>query len=121
MMSRLTFLQFSSIQHKLWGGFGVILLILAVVVVKTLFSVSDSRKKIDLVVQEIQPTLILSLELINKLNATSTSLGFYLLTKEKQHQIAYQQSLQALDSKLTELKNTPVAFLTSKNKFVHNK
>ncbi|KPJ90235.1 MAG: hypothetical protein AMJ53_14340 [Gammaproteobacteria bacterium SG8_11] len=109
MISQLNILKFTSIQHKLWGGFAVILAILALVVVKTLFSVSDSREKIDVVVQEIQPTLILSLELINKLNATSTSLGFYLLTKEKQHQIAYQQSLQALDSKLTELKNTPVA------------
>jgi methyl-accepting chemotaxis protein len=109
MMSRLNFFKFTSIQHKLWGGFAVILLILALVVVKTLFSVSDSREKIDVVVQEIQPTLILSLELINKLNATSTSLGFYLLTKEKQHQLAYQQYLQALDSKLVELKNTPVA------------
>lgn len=103
------FLKFTSIQHKLWGGFAVILLILALVVVKTLFSVSDSREKINVVVQEIQPTLILSLELINKLNATSTSLGFYLLTKEKQHQLAYQQYLQALDTKLDELKATPVA------------
>jgi methyl-accepting chemotaxis protein len=109
MVSPLKFLKFTTIQHKLWGGFGVILLILAMVVVKTLFSVSDSREKIDLVVQEIQPTLILSLELINKLNETSTSLGFYLLTKEKQHQHSYQQSLQALDAKLTELKSTPVA------------
>jgi methyl-accepting chemotaxis protein len=109
MVSRLNFLKFTTIQHKLWGGFGVILLILAMVVVKTLFSVSDSREKIDLVVQEIQPTLILSLELINKLNETSTSLGFYLLTKEKQHQQSYQQSLQALDAKLAELKSTPVS------------
>ncbi len=103
------FLKFTSIQHKLWGGFAVILLILALVVVKTLFSVSDSREKINVVVQEIQPTLILSLELINKLNATSTSLGFYLLTKEKQHQLSYQQYLQTLDTKLDELKATPVA------------
>lgn len=109
MVSPLNFFKFTTIQHKLWGGFGVILLILAMVVVRTLFSVSDSREKIDLVVQEIQPTLILSLELINKLNETSTSLGFYLLTKEKQHQHSYQQSLQALDAKLTELKSTPVA------------
>ncbi|MCG6970397.1 MAG: methyl-accepting chemotaxis protein [Gammaproteobacteria bacterium] len=109
MFSRLNFFKFTTIQHKLWGGFGVILLILAMVVVKTLFSVSDSRAKIDLVVQEIQPTLILSLELINKLNATSTSLGFYLLTKEKQHQQSYLQSLHALDAKLGELKATPVA------------
>ncbi|MGD8592133.1 MAG: methyl-accepting chemotaxis protein [Gammaproteobacteria bacterium] len=108
MISRLNFLKFISIQHKLWGGFAVILLILALVVVKTLFSVSESREKIDVVVQEIQPTLIHSLELINKLNATSTSLGFYLLTKEKQHQLAYQQHLHALDSKLNELKATPV-------------
>lgn len=109
MMSLLNFFRFTSIQHKLWGGFAAILLILAWVVVKTLFSVSDSQEKIDLVVQDIQPTLILSLELISRLNATSTSLGFYLLTKEKQHKQAYQQNLQALDSKLQELKTTPVA------------
>lgn len=102
-------LKFATIQQKLWGGFAVILLILALVAVRTLFSVADSREKIDTVVEDIQPTLILSLELLNKLNETSTSLGFYLLTKEPQHKQAYQQYLRDLSAKLDELKNTRVA------------
>ena len=108
-MLPINLLKFATIQQKLWGGFAIILLILAMVVVRTLFSVADSREKIDTMVEDIQPTLILSLELLNKLNETSTSLGFYLLTKEPQHKQAYQQHLQDLSDKLDELKNTPVA------------
>lgn len=74
-----------SITHKLWGGFAVILTLLAVVVTNTLFSLADIKEKIDSMTMEVQPTLIASMELMTELKEAASSLGFFLLTKEKAH------------------------------------
>jgi methyl-accepting chemotaxis protein len=98
-----------SISHKLWGGFAIILTLLAVVVVNTLFSLSHTKEKVDVVANEVQPTLIASMELMTELKETAAYLGFYLLTKEEFHKTNYHNHLTAIDEKLQALENTPVA------------
>ena len=98
-----------SISHKLWGGFAIILTLLAVVVVNTLFSLSHTKEKVDVVANEVQPTLIASMELMTELKETAAYLGFYLLTKEEFHKTNYHDHLTAIDEKLQALENTPVA------------
>ncbi|WP_455203388.1 methyl-accepting chemotaxis protein [Kaarinaea lacus] len=101
--------SFATIQQKLWGGFALVLVLLVIVVAKTLFSLADTREKVDTMAMEIQPTLIASMELKNKLKETTSSLGFFLLTKEEQHKSAYQNQLAELDGLLVQLKESPVA------------
>lgn len=98
-----------SISQKLWGGFAIILTLLAVVVVNTLFSLSHTKEKVDVVANEVQPTLIASMELMTELKETAAYLGFYLLTKEEFHKTNYHDHLTAIDEKLQALENTPVA------------
>ena len=107
-----------SISQKLWGGFAIILTLLAVVVVNTLFSLSHTKEKVDVVANEVQPTLIASMELMTELKETAAYLGFYLLTKEEFHKTNYHDHLTAIDEKLQALENTPVAKKTTETQAI---
>jgi len=98
-----------SISHKLWGGFAIVLTVLAVVVGNTLFSLASIEKKASMVTEEVQPTLILSMELMTELKEAASFLGFFLLTKEENHKNNYHLHLLSIDEKLQALKATPVA------------
>ena len=101
------FLSRYSITQKLWGGFAVILAILAVVVGITLISLADTRSKVSSVTRDIQPTLLASMSLKNALDEASTALGFYMLTNEEAHKNTYLKSLQQVDSALQALSSIP--------------
>lgn len=98
-----------SISHKLWGGFAIVLTVLAVVVGNTLFSLASIKEKAATVTEEVQPTLIASMELMTELKEASSFMGFFLLTKEESHKTSYHNHLIRIDEKLQILKDTPVA------------
>jgi len=79
------YIQSLTISTKLWFGFGLILCTLTISSVITLASLSEVEKRVDEVIQERQPTLTLTKDLTASLKVTASSLGFYLLTKEKLH------------------------------------
>ncbi|MCU7804422.1 MAG: CZB domain-containing protein [Candidatus Thiodiazotropha sp. (ex Lucinoma borealis)] len=81
----MTILKSLSIRTKLWFGFGLILCILSLSSVITLASLSEVEKRVDEVVQERQPTVMLTKDLATSLKQAAGSLGFYLLTKETRH------------------------------------
>lgn len=93
-----------TIKHKLWSGFGVILLILAIVAVTVLTSVKTTQKGLNNVVQEVQPAAFLANELSNNLEISAQSLGFYLLSKEESAKKDYLNNLDAVDKTFTKLK-----------------
>ncbi|WP_455204180.1 methyl-accepting chemotaxis protein [Kaarinaea lacus] len=103
----LIFCKFS-IRQKLWGGFALLLMVLVVVAWNTLSSLSATKEKVDDVTQDLQPALIAAMQLRNELKETTTSLGFFLLTKEKDHQQSYQQSLAKLDESNAHLNSLPI-------------
>lgn len=98
-----------SISHKLWGGFAIVLTVLVVVVGNTLFSLASIKEKAATVTEEVQPTLIASMELMTELKEAAATLGFFLLTKEDTHKTNYHNHLTKIDEKLQALKDTPVA------------
>jgi methyl-accepting chemotaxis protein len=98
------FLSAISITHKLWGGFALMLLILAVVVSNTLVSLADTQDKVNAVTQKIQPTLMASIALKDTLKESSNALGFYMMTKEPVHKDAYLKYLGQLDGAVQALK-----------------
>jgi methyl-accepting chemotaxis protein len=98
------FLCAISITHKLWAGFGLLLLILAAVVSNTLLSLADTQDKVNTVTQKIQPTLMASIALKDTLKEASNALGFYMMTKESVHKDAYLKYLGELDGAVEVLK-----------------
>ena len=98
-----------SIRYRMWGGFALILVILAIVVVNTLLSMSTTEQRVAVMTRDIQPTLIASMDLKAAIKDATTSLGFYLLTKQPQHKQAYLENLGRLDKALQALQQTPVA------------
>jgi len=97
-----------SVKQKVWGGFGLMLGILVAVSLSAFLSLTSIRGTVGSVVNEAQPMVITSMELMDRLNQASGSLGFYLLSKEESHKTAYQDSLAKTFETLDQLKNLPL-------------
>ncbi len=96
-----------TIRMKLWIGFGLILAILSLSSAITLFSLDQVGANVNDVVKERQPTLILAKDLATSLKQAAGSLGFFLLTKESQHQEAYDHQLAQAEKTLQQLAAMP--------------
>ncbi|MBD3671717.1 MAG: methyl-accepting chemotaxis protein [Gammaproteobacteria bacterium] len=93
------------IKHKIWGGFGIIMLVLVVVVSETLYSVTKAEKTVDEVVDNAQPMVLASMELSAELAKSNQALGFYLLSKEEEHKNAYLGSLAKIEDIFSSMKS----------------
>lgn len=96
------FSQFS-IRQKLWGGFGLLLAVLTLVSSIAFFSLASVQKDMSVVIDDIQPSVIASMELTGALNQATSSLGFFLLSGETVHRENYQAALKHVDSMVAEL------------------
>lgn len=92
-----------TIRQKLWGGFGLLLSVLCLVALIAFFSLDGVQKEMGEVVDEIQPTVMASMELTGHLNQATTSLGFFLLSGESVHREHYQAALQRVDAAMQSL------------------
>lgn len=96
------FTQFS-IRQKLWGGFGLLLGVLTLVSSIAFFSLSGVQNEMAVVVDEMQPAVINSMELTSGLNQATSSLGFFLLSGEEVHRENYQAALTRVDGAVDKL------------------
>lgn len=92
-----------SIRKKIWGGFGVILLILVVVAMTSALSLSKTEKSVDQVVNHIQPMVLSSNELTSSLNEASAALGYFMLTKEQSFWGDYEKGIEKVDLIINQL------------------
>ena len=95
-----------SIRNKIWGGFGLVLIILVVVAMSAALSLSKTESSVDNVVNKVQPMVLLSNDLTSTLNEASGALGYYMLTKEQAYWRDYEEGLSKTDiviKQLTEL------------------
>jgi len=100
---KLEFLSRLSIRSKVWGGFGVLLaLIVAVSTVswRSLFQIEDEFSR---VVEEVQPTMLASQALSRSLAQASAALGVYLLTEEDTSRVKYGESLEQVNTAMSNL------------------
>jgi len=95
-----------SVRFKMYVGFGVILAILVVIVGISLNSISKTQKQIKTIVSDVQPILIASSTLEAAVKQAATSLGFYLLSNDKNQELNYSQDLKKITSAYTQLKKT---------------
>jgi len=95
-----------SVKQKLYGGFAIILAILAIIVAVSLSSINETSTKVKTVTTEIQPTLIASSTLETAVQKGTASLGMFLLSNDNDHKIQYKNSLVKISEALIVLKNT---------------
>lgn len=106
-----------TIRQKLWGGSVLMISIMVLTVVVTYFNTSETQRKVSHLSNEIQPAYVAAMNLNNQIKQASTSMGFYLLTKEELHKKNYENYLSAIDRATIDFKNTSYA---RKNDFTKN-
>lgn len=92
-----------SIRSKIWGGFGLIQLILAVVAMTAALGLSKTENSVDNVVNRIQPMVLASNDLTSTLNEASGALGYYMLTKDQSFWRTYEEGIQKADTVMQDL------------------
>ena len=92
-----------SIHQKLWGGFGLLLAVLTLVSCIAFFSLRGVQQEMGVVVDDVQPTMIASMELTSGLNQATSSLGFFLLSGEEVHHDNYRTALERVDRSVAAL------------------
>ncbi|MFK5913484.1 MAG: methyl-accepting chemotaxis protein [Woeseiaceae bacterium] len=92
-----------SIKNKIWGGFGIILIILAAVATTAAISLTKTESSVDNVVNKSQPMVLTSNNLTSTLNLASGSLGYYMLTKDQSFWKTYEEEIQNVDKIMNEL------------------
>ncbi|RDH81734.1 MAG: hypothetical protein DIZ77_13210 [endosymbiont of Seepiophila jonesi] len=101
------FLSNMRISHKILIGFAVVLVVLVASSGLTLFSLQKVRHAVFDVVEERQPTALLSAELATQLHDAYGVLGFYLLSKEQTHLKSFEQKMSAVTATLQNLGALP--------------
>lgn len=92
-----------SIRHKIWAGFGGLLVLLVTVGIITYVSLNANERKVVNLVENIQPTVVASMQLVNQMDRASAALGFYLLSKEEVHKQDYIASLKNISKSIDAL------------------
>jgi len=86
-----------------WFGFSGLLFLFLTVGVITFISLSSNEHKVVHLVEEVQPTVVLSMQLVDQMDRASASLGFYLLSKEEIHKNDYINSLKHINESINKL------------------
>ncbi len=119
---KLRFLSDLPVRLKVWGSFGILLALMVVLSAVSWRSLSQVSDDLSLVVEELQPTMLASLDLSQSLAQAAAALGLYLLAEEDGNRVAYGESLQAVDAAMSRLEQLlqerPDASLQSLHKLV---
>jgi len=92
-----------SINNQIWFGFGLILAILLFVSLSMLNVFMQLNHGISEVTEKVQPVVITTQKLRLELETASSSLGFYLLTREDSYKDAYIQHLDSAQRLASQL------------------
>ena len=93
-----------TVRQKIWGGFGFMLAILAIVASIPLLTFTDVQSKVSHVTNEVQPALIASEELAKHMNEASARLGFFLTSEDDHNRQEYQDIVDKVGDDIKKLK-----------------
>ncbi len=96
------------IRTKIMSGFALLLLLLMLVSVMAISSLSSTKADVAEVVEIRQPMAFKSMELLDTLERSARSLGFYLLSKDEDDKQAYIENKNKVSQLLEELKSLPI-------------
>jgi len=92
-------------KTKILGSLGGLFCVLFLVLVVSYLSMKNMESETKQFVEKLIPTLIASMDLANKVNLSSSSLGYYMLSKEASDKKLYLKNLANLKTRLESLKN----------------
>jgi len=84
----------------------MLLTILVLTVAVTRYNTHATQEKVTFLSTDIQPAYVAALHLAGEIKQASTSMGFYLLTKENFHKDNYINYLQSINTSINEFKST---------------
>jgi len=106
MQYLLTFLQHHlSLRQIVYSGFGIVLAMLALVSIHTFVNLAGIKNNVNQVIDESQPQLVESMQLVNNIKASSDALSSYLLSKNLRFKDEYEKNLLNSKKIITSLKN----------------
>ncbi len=100
-LSRITNL---SIKQQMFAGFGLTIVLLAVIAIMSVFILSKTKRAATNVTAKHQPTVIKAFQLSESLKKSNADLGLYLLSKNKIHEKNFKKELIRSVMLLRELK-----------------
>ncbi len=92
-----------SIRWKIWLSFLILVALLIAVGVIANSSLKANKEKLSTLVNDVQPAVVLSLNLVDELDHASASLGFYLLSKEEIHKKDYVKYMGKIGESTAQL------------------
>lgn len=96
------------IKGKLLATFFFVLVILCGQGINFISNLSSVNDVVEKVVHDIQPALLTARTLSEETKQASSSLGFYLVSKEESQQIAYEESIVRINTLLKEMSESHV-------------
>ena len=97
-----------TIRKKIWISFGVLVVLLVAVGITAFTSLKDNKEKLSTLVNDVQPAMEQSLNLVDQLDRASASLGFYLLSKEQVHKNDYLSNMGKITQSVQTLSTMQV-------------
>ncbi len=97
-----------TIRKKIWISFGVLVVLLIAVGITAFTSLKANKEKLSTLVNDVQPAMEQSLNLVDQLDRASASLGFYLLSKEQVHKNDYVSNLSKITQSVQTLSSMRV-------------
>lgn len=97
-------LSIFTIKQKVWAGFGLLLLILSIISFASIQGLNATGKSIKHVVNDVQDSLIISMQLETELEHSAQLLGFYLLSHDEHDKKSYLNSLASVNKTVSQLK-----------------
>ena len=106
MQLLLTFLQHHfSLRQIVYIGFGTVLAMLALVSIHTFVNLAGIKTNVNQVIDESQPQLVKTMQLVNHIKTSSNALSSYLLSKNPQYKNEYESNLNSAQKIIQTLKN----------------
>lgn len=94
MQYLLSFLQHHlSLRQIVYTGFGIVLAMLALVSIHTFINLAGIKTNVNQVIDESQPQLVETMQLVNNIKASSNALSSFLLSKNPRFKDEYESNL----------------------------
>lgn len=103
----LNFFSRIKIRYKVMAGTGMMLILIAIVSGTALFNLHRTKNDVTDVVMHQQPMMVKSLELADRVDRASASLGFFLSNPNPANKAEYEKSLANLDGIIAKLRAMP--------------
>jgi HAMP domain-containing protein/HPt (histidine-containing phosphotransfer) domain-containing protein len=97
-----------TMRKKIWLSFSLLVVLLVAVGIITQTSMKANEKQLVKLVNEVQPGVVLSMNLIDQLDRATASLGLYLLSKEEVHKKDYIEYLAKINESVNQLRTNPM-------------